>query len=117
MYIQFVVYIVGNHAIKLRRCVSIRPKFGPYLQRYSSLNEHFQFSYLLIETFLPTDLLLDLKSSSQNLEFCMYECFSGHTNSIRSLTYLDNENSFISASKDKTVKLWSLTSFGDGAGR
>ena len=52
MYIQFVGYTVGNHAIKLRWCVSIKLNFRTYLQPYASLNEHFELRYLLIETFI-----------------------------------------------------------------
>ncbi|XP_046665135.1 WD repeat-containing protein 81 isoform X2 [Homalodisca vitripennis] len=54
-------------------------------------------------------------SSQFNIKQIRLLGFSGHGNSVRSLVTLDNENSFLSASRDKTVKVWSLRSMGDGS--
>lgn len=43
--------------------------------------------------------------------------FEGHKNYVKDLCILDNENSLLSASKDKTVKIWSVRNTGNGNSR
>ncbi|XP_071962714.1 WD repeat-containing protein 81-like [Antedon mediterranea] len=58
-----------------------------------------------------------IENHDQNLSFCQLklQSFVGHSGGIRSLHVLDDEQTFFSASKDKTVRVWSLTSHGNGS--
>merc|ERR550519_1033006 len=49
-----------------------------------------------------------------NLKQIKLQSFAGHTGSVRSMAVLDNENSFLSGGKDRTVRLWSIRNTGEG---
>ena len=49
-----------------------------------------------------------------NLKQIKLKSFVGHTASVRSLAVLDNENSFLSRGKDRTVRLWLVRNTREG---
>ena len=45
-------YTFGNDVLRLRLCVAVKLNFRPYIQRYTSPNENFEYSYRLIYLYI-----------------------------------------------------------------
>ena len=54
------------------------------------------------------------RDTAFNLKQIKLLTFTGHTGSVKSLAVLDNENSFLSGGRDRTVRLWSVRNQGEG---
>ncbi|XP_030764603.1 WD repeat-containing protein 81 [Sitophilus oryzae] len=109
------INLIGNR-IDVQAETSEPPKANDLLSLVSNRMEnnarHLKgnwFSYWAHEIGRPE------KDNSFNFNQIKLQTFVGHTNSVKCLYILDNENSFMSGSRDKTVKLWSLRSQGDGS--
>ena len=56
----------------------------------------------------------DARDTAFNLKQIKLQTFIGHQGGVKSLSVLDNENSFLSGGKDRTVRLWSIRNTGEG---
>ena len=54
------------------------------------------------------------KDAKFTLKQIKLQSFVGHNAAVKSIQVLDNENSFLSGSRDRTVKVWSLRNTGEG---
>lgn len=78
----------------------------------SSSDQYLRGSWL---THWENQLSLKGKGGNKfNLQQVKLQTFTGHNGPVRSIYVQDSEHCFLSASKDKTVKLWSLSNHGDG---
>lgn len=57
---------------------------------------------------------LSAKQQDFDVKQIKLQTFRGHTAAVKDLATFDNESSFITASKDKTLKLWCLRNHGNG---
>jgi hypothetical protein len=66
--------------------------------------------------YLENEIRFNDKSAQFDFKHINLVTLSGHTSTVKCIKALDNETSIITGSKDKTVKLWSLTNHGGSTG-
>ncbi|XP_017153735.1 WD repeat-containing protein 81 [Drosophila miranda] len=108
---SFGTQIVGNRLQVVRSSMELLDMVAYKLDQLPS-SRHLKGNWLAYWRHETTRREKD--NQALNLKQIRLQSFVGHTNSVRAIYAMDNENSFVSASKDKTVKLWSLRSEGDG---
>ena len=67
-------YTFGNHVLQLRSRVTINLNFPPYIRRYTSPNDYFEYSYPLIE--LPGKCYYEVPNSHVLTLKC-FTCYMG----------------------------------------
>ncbi|XP_055382745.1 WD repeat-containing protein 81 [Condylostylus longicornis] len=115
---SFGTFVVGNR-IEVIKAGSEKNEVGPMevldmvAHKFDNISNtrHLKGNWL---AYWRHEISRSEKDNHLSIKQIKLQTFSGHTNSVRAITSLDNENSFMTASKDKTVKLWSLRSEGDG---
>ena len=55
-------YTLGNHVLRLHSRVAVKQNFRPYIRRYTSPNENFEYSYPLLNyhIFLISVICIDM---------------------------------------------------------
>ncbi|KJE97201.1 hypothetical protein CAOG_007646 [Capsaspora owczarzaki ATCC 30864] len=93
---------------------SMRAKFSNLLTLGSKKDgddpsaEEIQTTYANWGTYLTHQMNPQSRNASLSFRELKLQSFAGHTAAVRSLAVFDNEQQFVSGSKDKTVKLWSI---------
>lgn len=106
------IALIGNRIDVQDECSDLKPNVLSLISdRMENTSRHLRGNWL---AYWEHEIGRSEKDNMFNFKQIKLQTFSGHTHGIKALNVLDNENSFISGGRDKTVKVWSLRSQGDG---